>query len=307
MNLKTLISWLSICIGICFLLSGIGKSIDIVSFSNTIAQYGFPIPHFVALIVCIFEIAIALLFIFRIHILKVTYISIAFIIIATAIYVYGVLSKDIQQCGCFGVLQSEETSPILVYVRNALLAITIVYVGKHASLITRTHSRITYIILASALVVLCGISIIIQQTKTVAIETNSNHYLLNGIIDSTFISPNIHISKDKTYIVFCFSYSCPHCIESIRNLQDYKRHGLVDSVIAMTYPNQKNKDIFSSFFSPDFVIHEIPKTTLDSIATVYPTTFFISGNTIHKVILGELQSPYTEFKKQYTQLKNKEL
>lgn len=59
-----------------------------------------------------------------------------------------------------------------------------------------------------------------------------------------------------------------------------------------------------AFFNPDFTIYEIPKEELDEYIDAYPTSFFIKNDTIQQVVLGRLQSPYTEYRNIYKNLKN---
>jgi hypothetical protein len=147
-----------------------------------------------------------------------------------------------------------------------------------------------------------GISIFIAgytfENPFMSSGKKNKHKFQNLPIKDTQLSKYLTTSYDSTYLVFCFSYNCPHCWNSIENLNHFKETRAVDSIIAFSTGSPTAKDFFNKNFSPDFSIIEMPADTISILADGFPTTFFIIHDTVKFVIQSVLPSPVT-FKKQY--------
>jgi hypothetical protein len=124
------------------------------------------------------------------------------------------------------------------------------------------------------------------------------HKFFNQNIINTELSNYIRTSPDKTYLVFCFSYTCPYCWNSIENLRQYAKTNMADSVIVLAVGNQEDKLVFEQNFKPDFTIKDLSVEAMDSITYFYPTAFYIVHDTIRVIIQSELPSPFV-FKQSY--------
>ena len=113
------------------------------------------------------------------------------------------------------------------------------------------------------------------------------------LIQNTELKRFIKTTPDKTYLVFCFSYSCPHCWNSIENLRQFISLNIADSVIVFGMGEKKDKDYFMKNFQPDFKINEISHDNMIKLTTIYPTAFYIRHDSIKVVLPGALQSPIT--------------
>lgn len=91
---------------------------------------------------------------------------------------------------------------------------------------------------------------------------------------------------DSTYLVFAFSYSCPHCLNSIANINEYEKLKVVDKVIGITR-KKINHDDFNQWFNPKFTIIEIA-TEKKMIAKELPTSYYIRNDSIIQIYQGEM-------------------
>ncbi len=118
-------------LGSLFLLSALGKFLDISNFQENIMQYGF--PEIVAFIVIIIEFIIAFCFIFLLLIKNILKISLIFVLILSAFFVYGHFILHINSCGCFGVFDILNPSSFLGFaIKNTTLILALIF-GKYAS------------------------------------------------------------------------------------------------------------------------------------------------------------------------------
>lgn len=102
----------------------------------------------------------------------------------------------------------------------------------------------------------------------------------------------ISLSSDSTYMVSIFSYDCPHCINSMGNLLQYKKSNYVDNVIGLCLMDSTKKEDFCHFFNPDFKIIELSESDFYKISDRLPVSFFVREDSIVKTIVGELPSGY---------------
>ena len=126
---------------------------------------------------------------------------------------------------------------------------------------------------------------------------NEHKYLNKSIID-TDLSKYIKTFQDSTYLIFIFSYSCPHCLNSIENLRQYSKSKTVDRIFTLATGDKNTKLYFDQNFHPDFYIKDLSFDAINKITDALPTAFFIKHDTIRVVIQSALPSPYI-FRKQY--------
>ena len=93
-------------------------------------------------------------------------------------------------------------------------------------------------------------------------------------------------------MVFAFSYSCSHCMNSIENLKQYEKSGVVDKVIALTVNNNEKSEKFMKLYEPNFEIKHIEKKDFIKISNSFPRSFFIENDTLQFTLSGELPSAY---------------
>ncbi len=279
---------LSYSIGLLFIISGYSKAADFNYFVAIINNYISNYAGLISFMIIIGELVIGLLFIFEIAIKYVSLVCIGLIIIFTAVYTYGITYLGVTDCGCFGKAQFINGSPVFLYARNLLIIIiSILLYRSNANNSTRISlpTLIISIIMVSIGALLCGRFYNRPETLSNLDSTQiplSEHPLNNYI----------KISPDSTYLIAVFSYDCPHCINSIGNLMQYKLSNHVDEIIGLCIENPTLRSEFNDFFHPNFRIIELPESEIYNITESYPKLYFIKDNTILRTITGEIPSAY---------------
>lgn len=278
----------SIIVGIVFIISGFSKSLDATTFAKTINLYEIANLWFLSPVIIIFEIFLGLSLLLKIQLKRISFISIIFLAGLTLTYIYGWLFKDITDCGCFGHINILNSSPIFTLVRNAILIYLCVdlYLSNGKEVIdSKTYINICFII------AICIVSFISGYT----LEEVSYKYKKDKkyvAVKDLSIGSHISTSADSTYLVFAFSYSCSHCMNSIENLKQYEKSGVVDKVIALTINNDEKSEKFMKLYEPNFEIKHIEKSEFVKISNSFPRSFFIENDTLQFTLSGELPSAY---------------
>ena len=131
--MKNRIKIFGLLLGLVFLVSGFAKALDVSAFADVIASYGFAVIRFMAVPVVIAEIIIGLLLVLRIGEKTTALIATVLLVVFTLIYSYGLIFKGVEDCGCFGNIKALNSSPVLLYVRNAILIFLAVDVYRFSS------------------------------------------------------------------------------------------------------------------------------------------------------------------------------
>ena len=95
--------------------------------------------------------------------------------------------------------------------------------------------------------------------------------------------------KNVGGLVFVYYYTCPHCLNSIVNLNQYEGNGVVDKVLALTSVADTNsKKIFLEDFCPTFEIREFPKEDIRKITNQFPVSYYVKDGNIVQSFVGEV-------------------
>lgn len=282
---------ISIFLGLIFLLSGVGKMLNVILFQDLINQLGIAGLHLLAPLIIWIELVLAFTLCFQIHLKQVSLASIILLIIFTGVYTFGYVVKGVTDCGCFGSFTLFTTSPMFVYVRNIsmIIAANYLYFSKYQLKSNKSKwIKIVAIIFAVTIAFITGISFhpfaFTHQEHPWKDKTITE---LNLPLDSTG-------SQNQLY--FFYTFSCPHCLNSIENILATQRYGIVDTIKAFAisddisatdsirkvweirYPNLKTSIISSKTYA------EI---------NAFPTTLIVKHDSIVNVWIGEVPSPYT--------------
>lgn len=205
----------------------------------------------------------------------------------TAIYTFGLLSEGIEECGCFGDTGLLSSTPAALYLRNAVM-MCMLLPGSLAH--GDTDSRPTtpaWVIAASATAICAFVSGYTFRIPKSAIRHKEPEAV--AVSDSP-LTEFIHTDPDSTCIVFTFSYTCPHCLNSIANLKEYARTGAAGRVIALSSGDSAAEQRFREAFAPNFEIQNHGRELL-KVTRNFPCTFFIEGDSIRRTIRGTLPAP----------------
>ena len=295
MKQQNLIKIFSILCGIVFLISGIGKSLSIAGFSNLIALYGFKNFGFVAPVIVWAEIIIGLALVLRCYPKQFAFTAILFLIAVTCIYVYGYFRHHITDCGCFGAVSKlNNMPPSLIVIRNLLLIALLYVVWKYA------EKNQNHLAEWKTAIIICVISVFsffagysYYPPFIRLSEEEENTYEGKALAD-TPLNDFLATSADSTYLVYVFSYTCPHCLNSIENLKQYKK--VADRIIALAVRDSVYEPVFRQNFQVDFAVKNYDYQAIQPLAKGFPTAYYIQNDTIKKEIIGELPCVYN-FKK----------
>jgi len=278
-----------IMLGIVFLVSAFSKSFDMYQFVIKVAEYGFPKLHFIAPLIVSFEYILGVSLIFNIRLKWVSIVGIVFVSFLTLVFLYGWLFKGIQDCGCFGHISFMNTTPVLTLIRNAVIIVLfalILWSGENSMELS------IFVIMAFTLVIGVG-EFISGYSYTHSLRVDSTPKEFTPVTQSEFgLDKIIHTSTDSTYLVFLFSYSCPHCINSVGNLMLYQSSGLVDRIIGITPTPSVENDVVQSLFPPSTEIHYISKEEMAILTKEIPTTLLIRNDSIVSIHRGYLPSHF---------------
>lgn len=290
---KTLLSMLAFLVGIFYILSGIGKLLNTVNFVTTLESYGFGYFSYLAPFISVGEIIFGFLFLFLIRIKKAALLSIIILSIFAITFTYAHFFKGINDCGCFGEISFLKSSYYVSLIRNIVFIlisfIVYVYANKNATPIQKWKTISIFCITILS-------SIVAGFTLNEPLITNES--FLTEPIQETPLASYIRTSKDSTYLIFVFSYSCSHCWNATENIKAYKENNIVDRIIGIALKDNPEKNFYHNSFNPNFEILTTSSDSMGLIVKSVPTAFFVKNNIIASVIEVEIPSPFT-FKKIY--------
>lgn len=285
---------LSPLVGIVFLVSGIGKSVVAYEFSEILMQYGFEAFRFFAPFVIIFEVAVGLLLFFSFRPKQTSLLALCFVVSLSLVFLYGHLFRDITDCGCFGQFSFLNLSPAFTYIRNVILAGILLYIFLKSSKACKAIEKTEIMIMAGILCAVCfiaGYTYVERNNSATQYVTKGEN--INTTVQNSVLGEFLTTSKDSTYLVFAFTYSCPHCYNSIENLKQYERLGVVDKVLALSFAvDSVTMGKFNDLFNPDFQIKNYPPQQLFRLTNQFPLSYYIKDNTIKLEIRGVLPCGY---------------
>ncbi len=289
-------------LGILFLVSGIGKVINTGLFSSYILQYGLKYLFLFSPIIAVIEVFIGLAFLFQFKLKTLSSIIIILIIIFTLVYSYGYFHLGITNCNCFGKFKLLElNSPYVYYAKNFIILILSYYIhktSKKEAAFKIKLSPYSYSITITIVIVLfatffSGYSFSSFNGKT-SINLKENKI---SPIENKFLKNIYNFNVDTTYLVFVFSYNCPHCINSIENLKQYKEKNIVDKIIYLGFGNtlKNTKMLLRHNINKGIIIKNID--LLKTLNFRFPTIYFIKNNTPIYKHVGFVDFPDLFFKR----------
>jgi uncharacterized membrane protein YphA (DoxX/SURF4 family) len=282
----------SLISGTVFLVSGIVKSINISNFSGLISsQYGFDNLQYLALPIVLSEVLLGLLLIFQIYLRRVALFGIVLLIVFTLIYLYGLVFNGIEDCGCFGNISVLNTSPVFTIVRNIVLVYLLVVVRKNKDIgnILAINKWNILVILA----VMCIAAFMSGYSfRNPDKGRNKSDRFVADALENTPLKNFIATSKDSTYLVFAFTYRCPHCMNSIENLKQYESSDIVDKVIGLALADSIAEPLFKENFKPDFLIMNYSSNDLFKLTNTFPKAYYIKNDSVLMELSGELPCSY---------------
>lgn len=285
-------------IGVLFLISGLSKIVNVISFQNLIGQYGFPSLHFLAPFIVLAEIALGSALVLHIKTRFSAFLSLIMLLLFTIAYTYGYFFHGITDCGCFGKLINTESATV-VYIRNLTLIGMSIYVIIKME--TEHYSDVPSWKKSIFLTILLPSFFIAGMTSRIFPNKRYEHPFKNKPVNTTWLNDYIVQQKEKE-LVFFMSYSCNHCINSIENYKAYMENNVVDTTLCYVLVNKdnSNNDSLKAVFNTRYPNFQYTETVqaLDFISA-FPTAFYIENDTVKEIIIGELPSPFVLLKTKF--------
>jgi hypothetical protein len=298
MNNKKVLDVLAVFTGFFFLVSGVGKVINTAAFGYLIQMYGFGNLMFISPLIVLIELWVGIHLFLLIRPKINSLLALILLIIFTAAFAYAHFKNGVNDCGCMGAILPTKMPTLLSFLRNLLLIVFVSVVWlkyPHFKDYTAKWKRYLVIACMSAALFFAGNSYTLPKIFQ---RKDVKQQLKNNLVQNTALGSFIKTTPGKTYLVFCFSYTCPHCWNSIENLRHFIRTDVADSVIVFGMGEATDREYFMQNFKPDFQINDISHENMIKLTTFYPTSFYIRNDSIKAVLPGVLLSPIT-FKKYY--------
>lgn len=290
--MKKRIGFFSFIIGAVFLISGFAKSLDAALFSEIIAQFGYGQIWFMSPVIILIELCLGLLFILQYKLRQTALSGMMFLIVVTSVFLYGWLARGMTDCGCFGKLHALNMSPWVTLIRNVVMFGLMMDIWRNSS--QEALQKGTLAVATFLLVMSIG-SFMSGYTSERIIKSHLIEYE-NEALDKTRLKDFVETTPDSTYLVFVFSYTCPHCLNSIENLKQYEDAGIVGKVIGLAIENEEAEERFTDFFKPRFPIKNYPAEQIFRLTKEFPLSYYVRNDSIVATVQGELPTAYL-FKK----------
>jgi len=298
MNKNITVRIFSIIVGLILFISGFGKLMDMGSFEDLIIRYGLGELYFLAPLLVLIEIVLAIQFIFQIFPKFTAFISMIMFAVLTLVYAYGNIFNDVTDCGCFGSVSSLEMSALSVYIRNIILIIITFFLWKEIPGYTPIREEklwkifvLVFLVIFTSFVAGLGFEYrtVSEDKELLMYESDKQHNFYNKPVKNTVLSDYYSTSPDSAYVFYVFSYGCPHCWNSIENVRSYQKHGIVDkSVFISTGSGQYKKNFYKYY--PHLNVREITSEKIGQMTDKVPVAFFVKNDTIKRIIHSEMPS-----------------
>ncbi len=285
-------------IGLTFAFSAMLKLVNISQFSNTIYNYGIPYINYLAPIIVIFELILGLHLLFFVNVKRFLLISLITILFFTIFYAYGYFFKDVQECGCFGnFLTNFFDKPIVLFGKNIFLIIlNLIAIKLFVPKLDKDKKLKTIVIYV---IVSFGMSFLgysFNKSVDEVYDENFEAQFLNKSVGEVGIDKFYHFSSDSTYIAFIFSYTCPHCLNTVANVNLYKQFGYVNNIIYLPVGGGQAKLDFDKNYKIIGPKIDGASPAISRISGTYPTILFIKNNNIIFVNEGFISAPIVFFR-----------
>ena len=269
-------------LGLFFLLSGLGKALDIAQFTTTIANYGLPQLEPLAPVLIAIEIGLGVALLLQVHLKKMALLSFGLLTTLTVLFAYGYLVHGIRSCGCFGALETAQMPPWLSFVRNLLLMGAVIWLYQRAPTNNLSASRTRFRIALGATALAFAISGSAYANR----YSSSKLGVVRGqLLRTSLLAPYLPASSDSTYVVFIFSPTCAHCEDMTPTVASYRTSGLAARIVALHPPTDAmEQQRYMKRFNPPFSLRTVARDSLYAITYHVPLAFIVSKGVVAHVL-----------------------
>ena len=280
----------SVLLGLMFLISALAKAWDADMFAFTLRQYGFPWFGVIAAVVIACEAVLGMCLLLQIRPKWSAIAADVFLVVVSAVFAYGVLAKGIEDCGCFGVLDSyHNAKPWVSFVRNAVFMVLTVPILMADQRVEK-HLTGKLIAMVQILAIVCFISGL-AMNRSFSLPRLGTEEGMNETEMMEKLQAEYPFSSDSTYVVYLFSFDCPHCQNFYANVEQYQQFGIVDKVIGIAVEHEEAQARFERIYQPKIEILMIPKSRMSAITPILPVAVHIAEGAIQEIEGGMIASP----------------
>lgn len=285
---KYVLHFLAVLLGLFFIISGIGKLLDVGQFIGIVQHYNVPFV-FAPLVIFLppVEILVGLLVIFLQTRKSASIIAILLLFTFTSIYLYGYFSKSITECGCSGQFSIFDQSPFIILFRNVLLLAIALYIFVKEEAQTALLYAWQKMILLFILIITC----IASGASSIEPLIEKKDERVGKSIYSTSLPNIIETNKDSTYLLFFYSMNCSKCWNVLSQVESFKKQNAVDTIIGFTFGNDTSVIKFEAYFKIDFKTRILSLEQFAAVTRETPTVFFIRNDSIVYIEKNKLSAP----------------
>lgn len=271
----------AVLLGVFYLLSGVGKAMDLAQFTATIAGYGLPQLAALAPVLIALEMGLGAALVCRVELRRMALLSLALLAGFTALFAYGYLVRGVRDCGCFGALDALALPPALSFLRNGLLMVLSGWLYRRAPLAEPFAGRLGRpLALGTAVLSFLGASVAYGQRPDPLHVGVDPGQALRGSRLAPFVP-----ASDSTYAVFLFSPACSHCWDATPTVASYQGYGVVNRVIALHSPRDSAEvGKYRRNFHPPFALRVVAKDSFKALTQRVPVLVLVRRGRVLRVL-----------------------
>jgi uncharacterized membrane protein YphA (DoxX/SURF4 family) len=211
MNNQTFLRLLAVVLGVIYLISAIGKAMDINAFTDIVVQYSHEKMRLIAPLIVGAEITLGFGILFGVFPRQFAAVSLCILVFFTIFLAIGFISGKLVDCGCFGILL--KIDPLVALIRNiGMLAISyLLYTYANYSV-----KRSNWLSGISLLFGILAFSITGFEMKNTYRPLELH---IGSKLDKSFLASYTKLYQKQLF--FVFSPTCPHCLATMENVKQY--------------------------------------------------------------------------------------
>jgi hypothetical protein len=290
--MKTIIRFI---LGAIFILSGTAKAVDTQAFIGLIQGYDIGFLANAAIIIPPLEIILGLFLWFNIETKTSALIMIISTLFFTAIFLDVLLTKGIEDCGCFGSIKFLQMPPWGTVLRNVLIIAGSYFLYRFPPGETLKYRNYKFAAIAFVGLIAFTTSSISYSTPLISKKAINNQDLTGQDVSATFLKKFKNFDPKKRYAVFMYSPTCFHCWDATANVKSLAESHFVDETIAFA-PSELMKEqlTYEAALKPNYKIFFISSKMFYEITTSTPVLMIIQNNKIISYdTSGMIKSGYT--------------
>lgn len=293
--MKTLIR---ILLGAVFITSGLAKAVDTQTFVGLIDAYDIGFLAKAALILPPLEILLGLFLWLNVEVKTASLVMMISTALFSIVFIEVLLTKGIEDCGCFGSIKFLKMPPWGTMLRNVLIICGSYFLYKFPPVESVKRRRIKIIAMAIIGFIAFTVSAVSYSNPLVSANTINNESLLGKDVNETFLKDYKKFDKTKRYAIFMFSPECPHCWDMTANINSYTASGYVNETMAFApFEFASSEKKYEEVMKPNFAVQFIPAKKFYNITSVTPVLIIVQNNKIISYNnTGQIHSGYTIYK-----------